>query len=80
MNSSGPGWSRGPTNEHLQYATTWGYHRLYSEEPDDPREPEGTGWTLVGFAAADDCLYWTWQRPVKCRDEERAAEEDPPSR
>lgn len=68
----------GLTSEHLQYATTWSIHRLYSDEPDDPVEPKGAGWTLIGVAASGDCLYWAWERPLKYRDEERAAEEDPP--
>lgn len=35
-----------------------------SESVDDPVEPDGDGWELVGMAAAgDSTLVWCWRRP-----------------
>jgi hypothetical protein len=34
------------------------------EDTDDPLEPDGEGWEMIGSAADAGYLYWFWRRPV----------------
>lgn len=47
-----------------EYKTTCGDLSYNEYEPDDPKEPEGKGWELIGFAASSHKLYWSWRRLV----------------
>ncbi|NBC16390.1 MAG: hypothetical protein GVY18_03635 [Bacteroidetes bacterium] len=50
----------------MLYCTTWG---TWSRDragrvkwADNPDEPEGEGWELVGSAVDDGVLFWFWRR------------------
>lgn len=45
-----------------EYKTTCGSLSYSDNEPDDPVEPEGGGWELIGFTASSKMLYWAWRR------------------
>ena len=49
-----------------EYATTTGNPGHYREgrfvENDDPFEPDGDGWEMVGAAATEARVYWFWRK------------------
>ena len=55
-----------------EYKTTCGSARTIpnmaqfslGSTPDDPIQPEGNGWELIGMAATEKFLYWTWRRLI----------------
>ena len=57
-----------------EYRTTSGDIATFYRDPengptmtadgDDPLQPEGEGWEMVGMAATPARLYWSWRRKV----------------